>query len=238
MHTRLPNAVVVLLVVGIISACSTEPGKPDKPKPKKTQPAPTKAKQTKSADQEKAIAAIKKLGGKVTLDEKQFRKPVVRVNLSGTKVTDAGLVHLKGLTNLRWLDLGDTNVTDAGLVHLKGLTKLERLDLWSTKVSATGFKELQKALPNCQIRVSAAVRYDLPPGEKLKAVIDIEKLGGSVRLDEKRPGKPVVRVDLNDTEVTDAGLVHLKELANLEQLFLGGRNITDAGLVVCPPRVY
>ena len=40
-------------------------------------------------------------------------------------MTDAGLVHLKGLTQLQWLDLAETKVTDAGLVHLKGLTQLQ-----------------------------------------------------------------------------------------------------------------
>ena len=43
--------------------------------------------------------------------------------------SDAGLVHLEGLTNLTILDLRDTQVTDPGLVHLKGLTKLSKLDL-------------------------------------------------------------------------------------------------------------
>jgi len=33
-------------------------------------------------------------------------------------------VHLKGMTNLQMLYLRFTKVTDAGLVHLKGLTGL------------------------------------------------------------------------------------------------------------------
>ena len=44
------------------------------------------------------------------------------MNLSGTKVTDAGLEHLKGLTQLQELDLTDTKVTGEGLEHLKELT--------------------------------------------------------------------------------------------------------------------
>jgi hypothetical protein len=40
------------------------------------------------------------------------------LSLSGTQVTDAGLVHLKGMTGLRTLDLSDTQITDAGLAHL------------------------------------------------------------------------------------------------------------------------
>ena len=65
-------------------------------------------------------------------------------------LSDAELVHLKGLTSLKSLVLG-SDITDAGLVHLKGLTKLQKLFLSSTKVTDAGVAELQKALPNCKI---------------------------------------------------------------------------------------
>ncbi len=77
--------------------------------------------------QEQAIAAIKKLGGKVKIDEKSPGRPVIELRLSYTKITDAGLVHLKGLTNLKTLWLFSTKVTDAGV------------------------KKLQAALPKCKI---------------------------------------------------------------------------------------
>ncbi len=71
--------------------------------------------------------------------------------LDGSDVTDAGLVNLKSLTNLKRLDLSFTQVTDAGLVHLKGLTKLKYLGLNRTQVTDEGVKKLQGALPNCEI---------------------------------------------------------------------------------------
>ncbi|MDP6959495.1 MAG: leucine-rich repeat domain-containing protein, partial [Planctomycetota bacterium] len=45
--------------------------------------------------------------------------------------TDEQLAEkLNGLSNLKELDLSyNTRITDAGLVHLKGLPKLEKLDL-------------------------------------------------------------------------------------------------------------
>jgi len=103
------------------------------------------------ADEAKAIAAIEKLGGRVTRDEKSPGRPVVEVNLWGTKVTDTGLEYLKELTRLQDLNLAGTRVTDAGLVHLKGLTKLQGLHLRKAKVTDAGVKELLKALPNCKI---------------------------------------------------------------------------------------
>jgi len=99
----------------------------------------------------KAVAEIEKLGGRVTIDENSPDKPVIGVDLEHTRVTDAGLEHLKGLTKLQTLDLQGTSVTDAGLEHLKGLVRLKELDLSRSKVTAEGVKRLRQRLPNCEI---------------------------------------------------------------------------------------
>ena len=78
------------------------------------------------------------------------------LSLSLTSVGDAGLAHLKGLTNLKKLVLCGTRVSDVGLSHLKALTNLQELWLGGAQVSDVGAKQLQKALPNCQIYM---VRY-------------------------------------------------------------------------------
>lgn len=70
------------------------------------------------------------------------------INLSETQITDAGLEHLKNMTVLECLYLRNTKVTDAGLKHLRGLNRLYWLDLHKTKVTNAGIKDLQKALPN------------------------------------------------------------------------------------------
>lgn len=94
------------------------------------------------------------------------------VGIGETKITDAGVHRLSGLTNLEYLDLQSTGATDAGIEYLKGLTKLERLYLSNTKVTdagrshlhglktlkklvlfgtqATG-SELKKAVPGCGV---------------------------------------------------------------------------------------
>ena len=60
------------------------------------------------------IAALEKLGAKI---ERNDNGDVVTVRCSWNEtLTDAGLVHLKGMTNLQTLDLQRTKVTDAGLV--------------------------------------------------------------------------------------------------------------------------
>lgn len=74
--------------------------------------------------------------------------------LHGRDITDRGLVHLKGLAELDELALRATAVTDDGLEHLNGLAKLKKLDLRATFVTEEGVKKLTRVLPN------VAVDYD------------------------------------------------------------------------------
>ena len=79
------------------------------------------------------------------------RCPAACVQARPTEVSDAGLEHLQGLTELQALSLSFATAADAGLQYLKGLTKLRRLDLSGTKVADAGEHDLQKALPNVTI---------------------------------------------------------------------------------------
>ncbi|MEE8452886.1 MAG: leucine-rich repeat domain-containing protein [Thermoguttaceae bacterium] len=65
------------------------------------------------------------------------------LDLSDTQITDAGMVNLKDLTNLIDLWLGSTKITDAGLVHLEGMGNLKSLYLSSTKVTDAGLVHLE-----------------------------------------------------------------------------------------------
>ena len=60
-------------------------------------------------------------------------------------------LHLEDLTELELLELSGTHVSDAGLVHLQGLKKLHWVNLRGTRVTQQGVSELQKALPNTMI---------------------------------------------------------------------------------------
>ena len=59
------------------------------------------------------------------------------------QITDAGLVHLKGLTRLQTLNLSGTQITDAGLEYLKGLTRLQTLNLNGTQITDAGLEYLK-----------------------------------------------------------------------------------------------
>ena len=68
---------------------------------------------------------------------------VENLDLTNTKITGAGLAHLRHLTGLKYLGLWQTQVDDAGLAHIAGLTKLQTLMLDNTKVTYEGMHQLQ-----------------------------------------------------------------------------------------------
>jgi internalin A len=55
---------------------------------------------------------------------------------------------VNGLTSL---NLSRTKITDAGLAHLRSLTKLQDLNLVDTSVTRAGVQRLQKAMPAVRI---------------------------------------------------------------------------------------
>ena len=60
------------------------------------------------------------------------------LDLRGSRVTDAGLKKLEGLTRLRELNLGQTGISDAGLGAIGKLGRLEVLNFGFTQVTDDG----------------------------------------------------------------------------------------------------
>ena len=56
----------------------------------------------------------------------------------------------------------------------------------------------------------------------------LERLGAEIARNEQGD---VIEVNLSDSQITDAGLVHLKALINLDELYLSNTQVTDVGLV-------
>ena len=87
---------------------------------------------TAKATRDKLVAMIEGLNGTVFVTRGQvtfvsLRNGAFRPDLKRNKVTDATLVHLKGLKSLGFLSVKGYNITDAGLEHLKGLKSLQKL---------------------------------------------------------------------------------------------------------------
>jgi hypothetical protein len=73
-------------------------------------------------------------------------RPLHRVLLDGSKVTNAGLAHLQAIEELEWISVCDTAVTDAGLANLRGHPGLRMVHFRRCKVTDTGMGYL-KDLP-------------------------------------------------------------------------------------------
>jgi hypothetical protein len=96
-------------------------------------------KRTLEKNRTRAVDALIRLGAKTRVDDQDH---VVEVNLQETKTTDADLVNLAALADLRELSLHRTQLTSAGLARLSGLTKLEQLFLSDTQTDDRGLTAL------------------------------------------------------------------------------------------------
>ena len=96
------------------------------------------------ADDQAAIDSIKKNGGLVLPSPGGENQWDIQFQLRGRDLTDAGLADVAKLGNVVELNLRDTKITSAGLVHLKGLAKLTRLHLERTNVGDEGIANLTK----------------------------------------------------------------------------------------------
>lgn len=141
------------------------------------------------------------------LEMEQLRE----LSLFSLKITDTGVMRLKRLRNLQALVLSDTQVTDAGIEHLKAMSNLQDLNLNYLKISNAGLAHLRDmtSLRRLQICTSRLRDNDLM---NLKKLVNLEEL------------------NLANSQITDAGLVHLRELPKLERLDLNSTQLTDAAL--------
>lgn len=67
---------------------------------------------------------------------------IVRLDLSGTAVTDRGLAALASMPNLRVLRLNETRITDAGVSHLRDVPSLQSVSLFRTQVTNASLEHL------------------------------------------------------------------------------------------------
>jgi hypothetical protein len=195
----------------------------------------------KATEQREAVNEITNVGGKVEYDWRFNAGPLrnlqppepewIRNLLGGDffdKVvqaslkTDAQMVRLQVLTQLRELDLGttdadgllvdfDTRISDAGLAHLAGLKQLKSLVFNGTQITDGGLAHLTG--------LNQLQELDLGIFEITDA--GIAHLAGLPRLKD---------LILSDTQITDDGLAHLAGLTQLQSLVLDRSQITDAGL--------
>jgi Leucine-rich repeat (LRR) protein len=167
-----------------------------------------------TSTRERLIAQVTRLGGTIEFDETRPSRPIVRVNLNGTKVTDADLVLFedarKDLKELCYLDLRLTKIGDEGIVRLKNLSSLQTMNLFRTQLGDKGLKHLKKLINLETLLIGGTKVSD----------------AGLVHL---RPFKKLQKLSLFQTQVSDEGIAQLKLMGSLEVLLVGGSKITSAG---------
>lgn len=136
-------------------------------------------------------------------------------NVSGALgVTDDGLKHIEHLTKLTSLVLSQTKITDDGLRHLNKLTELTFINLRGTGLTDQGLTHIGH-LPKLSFVVlegNAITDDGLKVIANPKTFVSLTSIG------------------LTDTQITDEGLVHLKNLKNLQRLYMGRTRITSKGV--------
>jgi acetyl esterase/lipase len=125
------------------------------------------------------------------------------LNLDSVPVTDAGVAHLSGLRNLRWLYLTRTRVTGAGLRRLEPFPRLTILDVAGTVVDDFGLEWIARNKSLVGLDLTGTRVTDAG----LKALVPLV-------------GLEIVR--LGKTEVTDEGLKALAAFRSLKSLSLDG----------------
>ena len=87
------------------------------------------------------------------LPQLKLAKQLESLWLWETQVSDQSLVQLQNLSMIQELDLDlNPQLTDACLVHLQGLKNLKRLNLSRTGITPQGIADLQRRLPNATIK--------------------------------------------------------------------------------------
>jgi internalin A len=158
------------------------------------------------------------------------------LDLSGSKITDSGLVYIGQLHQLQWLYINDTAITDAGIEHLKNLTQLRTVFLNDDKITDAGLRHLKGLhrlerlfLDNAQI--TDAGLENLENLSNLQILYLNQSAVGDAGLAHLQGLSKLYSLQLNQTAVTDAGLKYLKNLTELKDLELQNTKITDQGLV-------
>lgn len=158
--------------------------------------------------QKEAVLAIEELGGSVS----HLNGEVLIVIFYSHNITDANLVHLKEMHNLRRLSLRRcTLITSTGLVHLKEMAKLRILNLENTNVDDAGIIHLKELHSLEDLKLNYTQVTDA-------CLVHLKQLT-SLRW-----------LNLNNTKISDAGLVHLKEMTDLRILRLAFTQITKDGM--------
>jgi hypothetical protein len=124
---------------------------------------------------------------------------------------DAGLTHLKDLTQLEELHVRNIDATDAGLAHLRGLKRLRELTIGGRGITDQGLSHIAELKELTTLNVQSGYITD----RGLSYLVALRELKS---------------LSVYGEEITDAGLEKMQGLSRLESLDIQHTNVTDAGV--------
>jgi hypothetical protein len=166
------------------------------------------------SNKERLIAEVARLGGTIEFDETVTSRPIVKVDLHATQVSDADLIVFetarKDLKSLRMLDLRLTKISDKGVARLKNLSSLQTLNLFRTQLGDKGLADLKKLTKLETLLIGGTKVTDA-------GLIHLNRL------------TKLRKLSLFQTQVSDQGIAQLKLMGSLEVLLITGSKISSAG---------
>ncbi|MFA6239951.1 MAG: hypothetical protein WC655_03435 [Candidatus Hydrogenedentales bacterium] len=170
--------------------------------------------------------------------------PLARLNahdlqaiyLGNTTASDADLVHLRGLTGLRYLNVAETKVTGAGLASLPRLTSLEELTVNGLDLGDVGrnyivSRPLLRDLQADGIGATDEWLAALSEHTEMKFLtLDYNTALTDAGLKHLGKLKSLVDLFVSYTVLTDKGLAELQTIPTLERLWMEGTAISDSGM--------
>lgn len=159
---------------------------------------------------------------------------VDRVDFEYAQIADSDLACLRGLRDLRELELRSRGLTGAGVVYLKDIPNLQSLSLgWELPASELIYLEELTRLQELRLfgpAVTDAGLAHLRPLTQLRTLTLSDRHITDAGIAHLKGLVELRRLRLSDTGITDAGLEHLKGMSKLEYLALDRDDISDAGL--------
>ncbi|WP_419194974.1 leucine-rich repeat domain-containing protein [Novipirellula herctigrandis] len=159
---------------------------------------------------------------------------IVRIALSQSDVTDDDLSIIASAEQLRKLDLYGTNISDAGLIHVSKLRNLESLNLgFCNRLTNRSMDSIVKLRRLKYLNLGFCRRISDDAFQQLAALTELETLNLSLTSASDNSLKHIAMLkkldalDLDGTTTTNEGLKPLIAFPKLRSLRLVGTPISD-----------
>jgi hypothetical protein len=168
---------------------------------------------------------ILKLGGLV---ERDRGSDVVAVNLAGRWLNDSEMIDLAALPKLERLDLSHTRISDEGLLHLRPARQIQELNLlYAEQITDQGMNAIRdwRALKVLNVRGTRITDGTLAIASRLTQLDSLDIAATAVTENGLAGLIPLVHLKhlaLGQNRLNDNALEVLRFLQTLESLDLGG----------------